>query len=152
MTAENSLVGTWQLLSWENVDEEGNITYPFGEDAIGYVLYSEDGYMSTTLMTADRPNFQTDDVLGGTTDERAGAEKTYVAYCGEYEIQKDKDKDKVIHHIKASLFPNWVGVDQERFFEFKDVQLTLSTPPILIDGKLQTAYLIWKRASLTKPT
>ncbi|MGL4378361.1 MAG: lipocalin-like domain-containing protein [Microcoleaceae cyanobacterium] len=148
MTAENSLVGTWQLLSWENVDEEGNITYPFGEDAIGYVLYSEDGYMSTTLMTANRPNFETDDVLGGTTEERARAEKTYVAYCGEYEIKDNK----VIHHIKASLFPNWVGVDQERFFEFNDERLTLSTPLILIDGKLQTAYLIWKRASLTKPT
>ena len=148
MTAKKPLVGTWQLLSWKNVDEEGNSTYPFGEDAIGYVLYSEDGYMSTTLMTANRPKFETNDVLGGTTEERARAEKTYVAYCGEYEI----NDNKVIHHIKASLFPNWVGVDQERFFEFKDERLTLSTPLILIDGKLQIAYLIWKRASLTKPT
>ena len=148
MSAKKPLVGTWQLLSWENVDGKGNITYPFGKDAVGYVLYSEDGYMSTTLMTANRPNFDTDDVLGGTTEERARAEETYVAYCGEYEI----NGNKVIHHIKASLFPNWVGVDQERFFEFTDERLTLSTPPILIDGKLQKAYLIWKRASLTKPT
>ena len=70
MTAKKPLVGTWQLLSWKNVDEEGNITYPFGEDAIGYVLYSEDGYMSTTLMTANRPNFETHDV--GRNHRRAG--------------------------------------------------------------------------------
>lgn len=148
MIAENPFVGTWQLLSWKNVDEEGNITYPFGEDAIGYVLYSEDGYMSTNLMRANRPNFETDDVLGGTTEERARAEKTYVAYCGEYEI----NDNKVIHHIKASLFPNWVGRNQERFFEFKNEQLTLSTPLIPIGGKKQRAYLIWKRASLSRPT
>ena len=148
MSAKKPLVGTWQLLSWKNVDREDNTTYPFGEDAIGYVLYSEDGYMSTTLMTANRPKFETDDVLGGTTEERARAEKTYVAYCGKYEI----NENKVTHHIKASLFPNWVGVNQERFFAFTDEKLTLSTDLILIDGKLQKAYLIWKRASLTQPT
>ncbi len=144
MSVKNPFVGTWLLLSCENRDEEGNVTYPFGEDAIGYIVYSEDGYMSATLMTANRPNFATDDILGGTTEERAEAAKTYVTYCGEYEIKGNT----VIHHIKASLFPNWVGVDQERFFEFKDDQLTLSTPLILISGKRQTAYLIWKRASL----
>lgn len=146
MLINNQFVGTWLMLSWENRDKEGNVTYPFGQDAIGYVVYSEDGYMSTTLMTANRPNFTTDDVLGGTIEERAGAEETYVAYCGQYEIKDNT----VTHHIKASLFPNWFDSYQKRFFEFKDDRLTLSTPLILIDGKWQTAYLIWRRASLTR--
>jgi len=98
-------------------------------------------------MTANRPKFATDDVLGGTTEERAEAARTYVAYCGQYEIKDNT----VIHHIQASLFPNWVGTDQERFFEFKDDRLTLSTPLIPIGGKEQRAYLIWKRAPACKP-
>jgi hypothetical protein len=52
---------------------------------------------------------------------------------------------KVVHHVKVSFFPNWVGVDQERFFDFDRNRLSLSTPPFLIGGMQQTAHLIWER-------
>jgi hypothetical protein len=34
-----------------------------------------------------------------------------VAYAGRYSFLGDH----VIHHVELSLFPNWVGSDQERF-------------------------------------
>ncbi len=48
-------------------------------------------------------------------------------------------------HVEVSFFPNWVGHDQERFFEFSGNRLALSTPPVLIEGRQQRAYLIWER-------
>ncbi len=140
MSQENQFIGTWQLVSCENRDAEGNVSYPFGEDAIGYLIYTADGYMSGTLMRANRTHFAVGDVLGGTIEEQAMATQTYLAYCGKYEIQTDK----VIHHVEASLFPNWVGLAQARFFEFKGENLVLSTPPILLGGKEQSSFLIWK--------
>jgi hypothetical protein len=143
---QNQFVGTWRLVSWENRDEDGNVSYPVGQDAFGYVMYTEDGYMSATVMEANRPNFAVGDFLGGTPEEQAMAAQTYVAYCGKYEIQANK----VIHYVEASLFPNWVGVKQERFFEFKGNLLSLSTAPMLMNGKQQTAHLIWQGVSSNK--
>jgi len=135
-------VGTWRLVSYEFRAADGQVSYPYGRDLMGYLLYNEDGYMSGVLMGANRRPFAVRDLLGGTTEEKVAAADTYVSYCGKYEVQGDK----VIHHIELSFFPNWTGVDQERFFEFEHDRLTLSTVPLLIGGTQGRAYLIWERA------
>ena len=140
--ASNPLIGTWRLLSWENRSvEDGQISYPLGEDASGYIMYNPDGYMFVAIMSPYRLKFAGGDLLSGTPEEEAQAEETYVSYCGQY----DFDGDKVVHHVELSLFPNWVGVDQERLVELKGNRVTLSTHPILMQGKQQTAHLIWER-------
>ena len=117
------------------------ISYPFDQDFVGYIMYSEDGYMSVAIMSTKRPKFASGDLWGGTTEEKVAAADTYVSYCGKYEVQGDK----VIHHIDVSFFPNWSGVDQIRFFEFEGDKLSLSTPPFLVAGIRQAAHLIWER-------
>lgn len=140
---KNQFIGTWQLVSCEIRVADDQVSYPYGQNAVGYLMYTSDGYMSATLMRANRFKLVTEDIAGGSTEEQAMAVQTYLAYCGKYVIQTNK----VIHQIEASLFPNWVGVEQERFFEFTDSRLSLSTPPLLVSGKQQVAYLIWERAS-----
>ncbi|MFW9259890.1 lipocalin-like domain-containing protein [Nostoc sp. CALU 546] len=140
---ENQFIGTWQLVSWENRDSDGNVIYPYGQDAIGYIMYNADGYMSVNIMMANRSNFASEVILTGTTEEQAVASQSYLAYCGNYEIQSDK----IIHYIATSLFPNWVGTVQERFFQFEGDRLVLSTPPLSVSGKQQTAHLTWERVN-----
>ena len=137
----NPLVGTWRLISWENRDADGGISYPLGEDAVGYIMYNEDGYMFVAITRPNRAKFAAGDLLSGSTEENAHAASTYVSYCGQYELQEGR----VIHHVDVSLFPNWVGVDQERLVELKGNRLALSTHPILLGGIQQTAHLIWER-------
>jgi hypothetical protein len=138
----NPLIGTWRLVSWENRSlVDGQISYPLGKDAAGYITYDQDGYMFVAIMGPNRLKFAANDLLSGTPEEEAQAEETYVSYCGQY----DFDGDKVVHHVELSLFPNWVGVDQERLVELAGNRLTLSTPPILLRGIQQTAHLIWER-------
>ena len=136
-------LGTWQLVSCEIKDENGQSSYPFGQNPLGFLIYTPDGHISATLMRAERHKFESADIAAASTDEQVIAFQTYLAYCGKYEIQDNK----IIHHIETSLFPNWVGVKQERFFEFKENQLTLSTPPLLMNGKQQVGCVIWKKAS-----
>ena len=139
--ASNPLIGTWRLISWENRSADGQISYPLGRDAVGYITYNEDGYMFVALMCPNRVKFVAGDLLRGSTEEKARATDTYVSYCGKYEFQGET----VIHHVELSLFPNWVGVDQERLVELTGNRLTLSTRPILLGGVQQTAHLIWER-------
>ena len=138
----NPLVGTWRLLSWEIRSVDGQkISYPLGKDAVGYIIYTQDGYMSVAISRPNRQEFGTGDLLGGSAEEKAQAASTYVSYCGRYEFHGDT----VSHYVEVSLFPNWVGVEQERLVAFKGNRLSLSTRPMLLGGIQQTAHLIWER-------
>jgi hypothetical protein len=139
--ASNPLVGTWRLLTWENRTLDGEVRHPLGEDVSGYIAYTEDGYVFVAIMRPGRAPFAVGDLLSGSTAEKAGAAETYVSYCGRYEY----GGDTVVHHVELSLFPNWVGVAQERLVEISGNRLTLSTRPLLLQGRQQTAHLLWER-------
>jgi hypothetical protein len=139
--ASNPLIGTWRLISWENRSADGRITYPLGEDAVGYISYTQDGYVFVAMMRHDRAEFAAGDLLRASAEEKAHAAETYMTYCGRYEFHGDT----VVHHVELSLFPNWVGVDQERLVEVTGNRLTVSTLPMLLDGIQQSGHLIWER-------
>ncbi len=140
--ASNPLIGTWRLVSWENRSvDDGHISYPLGKDATGYIMYNPDGYMFVAIMDPNCPKFVAGDLLSGSPQEKAQAATTYVSYCGRYEFRGET----VVHHVELSLFPNWVGVEQERLVEVRGDRLTLSTRPILLGGIQQSAHLIWER-------
>ena len=139
--APNPLIGTWRLLSWENRNvDDGGVSYPLGKDALGYIMYGQDGYMSVAIMRPNRAAFAAGDLLGGDAEELAQAAATYVSYCGRYEFRGET----VVHRVELSLFPNWVGAEQERLVEVAGDRLTLSTRPILLGGVRRTAHLIWE--------
>ena len=140
--ASNPLIGTWRLVSWENRSVvDGRVSYPLGKDAVGYIMYGQCGYMSVAIMGPDRAKFAAGDLLGGGAEERARAAETYVSYCGRYEFRGET----VVHSVELSLFPNWVGAEQERLVEVAGDRLILSTRPILLGGVQRTAHLIWER-------
>ena len=48
----------------------------------------------------------------------------------------------VVHHLEWSLFPNWTGTGQRRFFAIAGDRLTLTTPPFQRNGRQVTAKLV----------
>jgi hypothetical protein len=137
----SALVGAWRLLSWENQAADGQVTYPMGADALGSLLYTADARFSVTISRANRPRFAAGDLLSGTTDEQAQAMQGFVAYAGRYSFHGDR----VVHHVELSLFPNWVGSDQERSVELSGDRLTLRASPLLLAGTQQAPRLVWER-------
>jgi hypothetical protein len=133
--------GAWRLVSIETRQEDGEL-FRRGERT-GYLLYTDDGYVSVAFMKEDRPRFASGDIRGGTVEEKIAAVEGYVSYCGRYEVVENT----VIHDIEVSLFPNWVGVRQEREYEFDGDRLTLSTPLMLVGGRQLSTHVIWERAS-----
>jgi hypothetical protein len=110
-------------------------------DALGSLLYTADGRFSVMISRAGRTWFDSDDLLGGATEEKARAVEGFVAYAGRYSFHGDR----VVHHVELSLFPNWVGSDQERWVELAGDRLTVSASPLLLAGKQQVPRLVWER-------
>jgi hypothetical protein len=108
-------------------------------------MYDAQGHMSVQIMGCDRPLFASGDPWRGTPEEIKAAFEAFTAYFGNYEV--NESEGTVTHHLKGSWFPNWVGLDQKRVFEFSGNRLTLSTPPTQVGGAALTGLLIWECAA-----
>ena len=138
---QTPFVGTWRLVSYENRTSDGQVDYPFGRKPVGYITYTDAGYMFVDFMMEDRPRFASEDGWQASSTEVKAAFFTHMAYCGRYEYLGDR----IVHHIEVCCFPNWTGTTQERFFEIDGGLLSLCTAPFLQKGVLQSGHLTWER-------
>jgi hypothetical protein len=143
MLAEK-IVGVWELQLWETVVDGNVVGYPLGEKAVGFIAYDPIGFMSVNISARNRVRLTTDDPFAGDPKLVALDAKGYLSYCGPFSVASDNE---VIHHLKLCSFENWVGTDQHRHAELdlhKDT-LTLSTAPVLMQGRMGSNRLTWKR-------
>jgi len=133
---QHQLVGTWQLVSCTLEGSDGSISYPFGRDAIGYMMYLPDGYMGWGMMEAHRAPFASPEPLDGTDQEKIAAYGTYFSYFGRYILQGGHIRFPVL----VSLFPNWTNTEQERFIVLTGERLHIWTHPMTIHGKTVTGH------------
>jgi hypothetical protein len=140
-------IGTWKLVSFE-LRSDDQVTYPFGKDIGGLLMYNDEGYMSVALMSSKRRKFSTMDFTEVTAEEAAAVADNFDAYCGKYKVTKDK----VIHLVEIGLVPNRVGEKEERFYKFEGDKLILITPPMTYGGKQVKFHATWKRVKRTAPS
>ena len=114
-TTQKALVGTWRLVSFHLRTLDGQLTYPYGPDAVGYYIFSESGYMSVAVMPSNRRKFAAGDIMGGSTEEKVAAAETYISYGGKYEIQGDK----LVVHPEVSFFPTGWALTKHGFGNLK---------------------------------
>ena len=140
MTQEE-LIGAWILERWRTIYDTGRDIFPMGKDAQGWLLYTPDGYMSAFLSRANRPAFETGEMLSADNHEKVRAWDSFFSYTGRYEIRGTE----VIHHIEGSLYPNWIGDAQVRTMRLDGGRLILSTPPQKTKRGVQTSEVVWRR-------
>src|SRR5579872_3736823 len=140
---KDQFVGTWTLVSFEFKRSDGVVMNVMGTDATGMIIYDAHGHMSGQMMRADRPTFAENDQQKGSDDEVRAAVEGYIAYFGDYVI--DEAEKSVSHVTKGALFPNLVGQEQKRFYEFSGNRLTLTTPPVVVGGVSVVGVLVWEK-------
>ena len=133
-----TLVGTWRLVSYETNEQGGKRGKPYG-DAVGRLDYDEHGNMSGQVMRPGRPRVELGD--GGAQQIRA-AYLGYIAYFGTYEVAPDGRS--VVHHVQGSLNSAWVGGQQVRRMRFEEGRLVLSAD-VHKSGETVTHTLTWER-------
>lgn len=146
MTAKDQFTGTWRLLACEGRWSDGRITYPYGEQPAGMLVYDGRGSFSGQIMAQGRPAFVTGNLLKGSDDEVRAAFEGYLAYYGTYRV--DENEGLMLHQVEGSFFPNWTGERQVRKFEFTDDgRLELRTLPIKGSRADLTVVLLWERTA-----
>lgn len=131
-------VGTWKLIECVVTDAQGNSFYPWGHDAIGYLIYTAEGIMAVQIMRKKRKLFDEKNILQATAQEGQALVQDYNAYFGHFEI--DEVNTTIIHIIEGHLNPNMIGGQNIRTYNFYDNKLSLVT-----QGEANVKKLIWER-------
>jgi hypothetical protein len=100
------IVGAWRLVHSVVINEDDTKEYPFGDDAIGYICYSDTGIMAVQISRKSRTEAK----------EVSRIKRDYLAYFGRYEI--DPDKQVVRHFLEGQLFPGSHPAVLERKYRF----------------------------------
>ncbi len=147
MALRPQLIGVWSLVSYELLAADGSQRVePMGADPQGFIIYTEEGYMSAQLMRPGRASFGSGNGLGGAAAEYGVGSAGYISYGGPFHV--DEAESTVAHSVTVSLFPDWIGGTQKRGVIIRGDQLTLSSlNTISIEGRDSTARIVWRRAA-----
>ena len=131
-------VGTWKLVTMRAKMTDGVDQEPYGPEPLGYLTYTANGYMHAILMAPDRPKVGTPiEEFGKRTGIRrlafllgeipalarhAEATLKAAAYTATWDIRGSE----VVHHVTASVLPDWIGTDLVRAYEFHADHMTLT--------------------------
>lgn len=136
----SAILGSWILSEWSVTGQNGSVVYPYGPNAEGMIIYTDDGHMAVQLANPDAK-----------AEEVSRIEDRYFAYFGTYTI--DEAAGTVTHTLEGSLTPSWVGTEQVRAYQLTDqkkLKLIALIPPD--DALAETVgaggenTLVWKRS------
>lgn len=137
---EKNVIGTWKLTKFE-MKTDDKITYPYGDNPSGYLIYNENGHMAVLISKKDRKNVSTEDITNIPEIEKSQLVDGFLGYTGKYEVLTDR----IVHHVELSFIPNWIGRSLERFHQLKEGCLILETPAEEIDGSILISRLTWEK-------
>jgi hypothetical protein len=107
------IVGAWRHVHSIIIDADGKKQYPFGEDSIGYIYYSDTGIMAVQISRKVRVE----------AEDAARLKHDYLAYFGRYEI--DPERQVVRHFVEGQLFPGSHPPVIERTYRFEGDLMSL---------------------------
>lgn len=142
MIEKSRLLGAWQLESW-SIGYEGrdDVSFPFGEDPLGLLVYSDDDWMSASIAHRERAALPVDVPFRAIDAEILGeAYRSYFHYAGRFRITGDD----VTHYVTQSLNPNFVGTEQLRHIELDGSTLVLSGRDEA-GGTIRFHQLVWHK-------
>lgn len=123
------ILGTWRLVHSLRRDEQGKVEYPYGDDAIGYIHYSEAKIMAVQISRRVRR----------APADVAALKHDYLAYFGRYEV--DATRSVVRHVLEGEVFPEGHATVVERIFRFTEDDLLY-----LVPNDASRREILWRRA------
>lgn len=104
------LVGTWKLVRYVDTPAKGDPVKPFGDDPIGYFIFTADGHASINILR--HPNDTRRPMLD--IDPDGCVPDWYCSYFGTYSI--DSRGEAWAIKVVGGNIPSFLGTEQRRRF------------------------------------
>lgn len=124
----NSLIGVWQLVSFDQTENDGSTSHPYGDMPVGRLTFDAAGRMSVFVMKPGRfaSVNSTSAIARASVDDLRQIADGFVAYYGEFQV--DETEKTLITKVEAATIPAWSGSEQKRTYELNGTLLALITP------------------------
>lgn len=139
---EPRLVGTWQLVSVDNVLPDGTRVALFGENPRGVLTFDASGHYALQILRDARPKFAANDRQKGTPEENQAAVQGANTHFGRYAV----DGAVVTFSVEHAFFPNWEGRTLPCPFTI-DGDVFTFTNPAPSSGPKAVGEVRWRRLS-----
>jgi len=138
---KEQLVGTWTLVSSDQVRPDGSKLRQFGANPNGINVFDANGRFFLMMAGADNLRMASND-RSMTKSEEDGLIVESIAYYGTYTL--NEELNVISLHLDASTFPNQVGTDQKRSITSLTANELKYSSPAAKSG--DQVHQVWKRA------
>jgi hypothetical protein len=147
---KDQLVGTWTLVSSDQVRPGSSKLQQFGANPKGINVFDPNGRFFLMIASpgflvvanADNPKVVAYDLSTTNSEKIDGLTAEPIAYYGMYTV--NEAEKVVILHLEASTFPNQVGTEQRwTVTSLKSYELTYSKSAVMSGVEV---HQVWKRA------
>ena len=139
---KEQLVGTWTLVSSDQVRPDGSKLKQFGANPKGINVFDANGRFFLMIASADNSQIASKDLSKANSEDVGGLLPESIAYYGTYTV--NEAEMVAILHLEASTFPNQVGTDQKRTITSLTADELKFSNPAATPGV--QVHQVWKRA------
>lgn len=141
--AQENLVGSWSLVSIDNIYPDSSRVHPYGENPKGLLIFDTTGNYAIQILKAVRSKIVSSDKNKCTAEENARLVQESNSHFGKYEI--DEKHKIIVFKIESASFPNWEGTTQKRSYTFTQNEIKYVVTNTTQGGQSVIAEVVWRK-------
>jgi len=137
-TLKEQLIGSWILISNDQVAPDGSKHQIFGPNPKGLLVLDPTGQYSQIFVNPAVPKFKINNRLKGTPEENTAAVHGTTASFGTWTVD-EASKTLTVRYV-GGMFPNQAGTEAKRTFSVTGDELKINNPATGAGMKSDTVY------------
>ena len=145
---QEQLVGTWTLISVDNIYPDSSRIHPYGDNPQGMLIFDENGNYAIQILKAIRPHIASGDKNKCTPEENAMMVQGSNSHFGKYSVEEASNT--ITFNIAHASFPNWEGTTQKRSYTYTGNEIRYVVTHTTQGGQSVIAEVAWRRLPIIK--
>jgi len=134
---KDQLVGTWNVVSWDQSNKDGSKFQRFGANPKGINMFDANGHFAIMFARPDLPKIAANSPSKPTPEEAKAIVGGAISYFGTYTVDEATKTIKL--HIEASSYPNLVGDQPRTITSLTADELKYTNPVPTTGGRIDVA-------------